>query len=192
LARRGADVVGVDISGALVDRARRREASEPLGIAYVHADITSHNALGGRQFDIAMCSFGLSDIDDLDAALTTVVGALTPHGRFVFSMLHPCFAGGAMVAGSWPTDGGYADEGRWTPTNTASTLRRQVGTTHRTLSTYLNALSTAGLHITQLAEPAPPDTWTSLHRDAARQPVFLVATCHRSAGVLTRPASAIT
>jgi 2-polyprenyl-3-methyl-5-hydroxy-6-metoxy-1,4-benzoquinol methylase len=41
LARRGARVTGLDLSGALLDRARAIEQQAPLGIAYVHKDVAS-------------------------------------------------------------------------------------------------------------------------------------------------------
>ena len=46
LARRGADVAGIDISGNLIRRAREIEQHEPLGISYVQADVA---APGPRQ-----------------------------------------------------------------------------------------------------------------------------------------------
>lgn len=146
---------------------------------YVHADITAPNVLPDRRFDLVVCSFGLTDIDDLDAALSSVIGALTPHGRFVFSMLHPCFAGGATVSGSWPTACRYLDEGRWVPKGAASSLRRQVGATHRTLSSYINALAHVGLRLDGMSEPSPPAEWIQQHADAAHLPAFLVAGCSR-------------
>ena len=135
LARRGAEVVGVDVSGNLLGKAREREREEPLGIRYVHADVAMAGILGNRQFDKVTCSFGLSDIDDLEGAIAAVSAALRPGGHFVFSILHPCFAGGQNVSGSWPTAGSYYDEGWWTAQDALSTLRRQVGANHRMLST---------------------------------------------------------
>ena len=113
LARRGARVVGVDISGRLLDKAAATERSSPLGVRYVRADVTAWAApaRGQAVFDAVVCSFGLSDIDDLDGALDTVSAVLRTGGRFVFSILHPCFAGGADVSGAWPTSGSYHDEG---------------------------------------------------------------------------------
>jgi hypothetical protein len=67
LARRGADVVGIDISGNLISKARQTEQDEPLGIRYIHADVTAPHVLGGGEFEAVACNFGLSDIDDLDA-----------------------------------------------------------------------------------------------------------------------------
>jgi SAM-dependent methyltransferase len=66
LARRGAQVVGLDLSGAMLDRARAIEAREGLEIRYVQGDAASPSVLEGEAFDTVVCSFGLSDIDDLD------------------------------------------------------------------------------------------------------------------------------
>ena len=102
---------------------------------------------------------GLSEIDDLDGVLATVVRCLRPGGRFVFSILHPCFPGAGDISGSWPSGGGYFDEGRWTAAGSRSTLRQQVGANHRMLSTYVVALARHGLNLDVLREPAPPAEW---------------------------------
>jgi SAM-dependent methyltransferase len=111
IARRGGRVVGVDLSEKLIDQARAIDANEPLGISYIKADAASPSILPGQAFGAVVSSFGLSDIDDLDGALATVARVLLPMGRFVFSILHPCFAGGKGVSGSWPATGSYYDEG---------------------------------------------------------------------------------
>jgi 2-polyprenyl-3-methyl-5-hydroxy-6-metoxy-1,4-benzoquinol methylase len=174
LARRGASVVGIDISGALISKARETEQNEPLGIGYIHDDVTTPGCLGNGGFDAAACNFGLSDIDDLDAAVTAISGALRPGGSFAFSTLHPCFAGGKDISGAWPAAGSYYDEGHWTAQDARSTLRRQVGANHRMLSTYVTTLRRHGLWLDQLAEPLPKPDWDPAH-DADRKPVFLVA-----------------
>jgi SAM-dependent methyltransferase len=174
-------VTGVDLSRALLDKASAQEIAEPLGIRYVLADAAEVPELDDEFFDVAICNFGLSDIDDLDGALATVRRALRVGGSFAFSILHPCFAGTATVAGSWPTDGRYYDEGFWIADGTYSTLRRQVGANHRTLSAYVNALARHGLLITAMNEPTPPAEWENDdRREAARLPVFLVVHCTRS------------
>jgi hypothetical protein len=146
----------------LIGKATEAEQNEPLGIRYIHADVTVQGALGEGGFDAATCNFGLSDIDDLDAAITAVSAALRAGGSFVFSTLHPCFAGGKDISGSWPAAGSYYDEGHWTAQDAHSTLRRQVGANHRMLSTYLGALLRHGLWLDQLAEPLPQPGWDPL------------------------------
>jgi len=179
LADRGADVVGVDLSAALIAKARAAEVTRPRGIQYLHADVTSGDWSGGRQFDAAACSFGLSDIDDLDGALAAVASAIGPGGCFVFSILHPCFAGGRDVASAWPANATYYDERWWRPDDAQSTLRRQVGANHRMLSTYLNALRRHGLHVDEVAEPPPDAGWAADRPDCHPQPLYLVARCTR-------------
>lgn len=174
LARRGAGVTGVDLSGNLLEKAREIEQSEPLGISYIHADIAELPVLTGRQFDSATCHFGLSDIDNLDGAISAVSTALRPGGSFVFAILHPCFLGASDISGSWPDSGSYYDEGHWTARGSHSTLRKQVGASHRMLSTYLNTLRCHDLWLDRVAEPAPEADWDQSHV-ADRQPVYLVA-----------------
>ena len=172
LARRGADVVGIDISGRLIGKAREIEQDERLGIRYVHADVTAPGALGDGGFDLVSCNFGLTDIDGLEDAIAAISAALRPRGKFVFSILHPCFGGGKDIAGSWPTAGSYYDEGRWIAQEARSTLRRQVGSQHRMLSTYLGTLRRYDLWLDQMAEPLPVAGWDPAH-DADRKPVHL-------------------
>ena len=174
LARRGADVVGVDISARLIAKARESEEDTPLGVRYIHADVTAPATLGPGEFDAASCNFGLSDIDDLNGAIAAVSRALRPGGRFAFSLLHPCFAGGKDIAGAWPAAGSYYDETWWAAQEARSTLRRQVGANHRMLSTYLNTLQSHGLWLHRVAEPPPAADWDPAH-DADRKPLYLVA-----------------
>jgi 2-polyprenyl-3-methyl-5-hydroxy-6-metoxy-1,4-benzoquinol methylase len=177
LARRGASVTGVDVSAALLQRARDAEATNPCGIEYVHADATSAGVLRGRAFDVVVCSYGLSDIDDLGTFLATVAGLLRPGGAFVFSILHPCFPGiPGLASPSWPP-GGYHDERWWQADGPASDLRGQVGSNHRTLSTYVNRLLAAGLALEALAEPHLDGELPGI----VPTPMFLASRCRKYA-----------
>ena len=174
LARRGASVVGIDVSSRLISAATEIERAEPFGVRYINADVAAPDVLGEAEFDAAACSFGLSDIDDLTGTCATVSQALRPGGCFVFSILHPCFGGGRDICGSWPDTGAYYDEGRWIAASARSTLRQRVGSQHRMLSTYLDTLRRHGLWLDQVTEPRPDPDWDPAH-EADRQPVYLVA-----------------
>jgi SAM-dependent methyltransferase len=182
LARRGARVVGADISQALLDRARAEELREPLGITYLRMDAASGSSLPGETFDAVACNHGLADITDLDGALATVARVLAPSGRFAFSILHPCFPGWDRDApSSWPREKGYQAEGWWLGRSPG--IRGKVGSSHRTLSTYLNSLVRHELAIEEVAEPGPGARMRA--RQLAAQPgagalpMFLVARCRR-------------
>jgi SAM-dependent methyltransferase len=154
LARRGATLTGMDISAALLAKARAYEVTEPLGIRYLHADVTAPGLLEGRQFDGVVCNYGLTDIDDLDGLLANIARWLRPGGWFVFSLLHPCFPGWDSDApSSWPPGQGYYQEGWWLAGNTG--YRGRVGSSHRMISTYLNSLIGHGLVLDRAVEPPP-------------------------------------
>ena len=155
LARRGADVLGVDVSAAMLSKAR---AAGPAGITYLRADVTGAPTWwDGRPFDGCTCELALMDIDDLAGALATVAAVLRPGGWFVASVMHPCFPGNGRGQSSWPPGGGYEREGWWTsPGHNPEGVRIRVGATHRKLSTILNALHDAGLEAERFAEPPAP------------------------------------
>lgn len=175
LAARGARVTGIDLSQALLAKAK---SAGPPSIHYRHADAAAAPELPDATFDAAVSNFGLSDIDNLDGALATIHRTLKPGAPFAFSILHPCFPGGATVSGAWPTNSTYYDERFWLADGPSSGLRRRVGANHRMLSTYLNALTHHGLRLTETAEPAPPAEWLDTdRRDAAAYPAFFIARC---------------
>ena len=176
LARRGASVVGIDISDGLLDKARAVEQREPFGITYLREDAARAGALQAEQFDGVVCNFGLSDIDDLDGALAMVDRLLSDGGWFVFSILHPCFPGwDADAPSSWPPDKGYYTEGWWLAENTG--FRGHVGANHRMLATYLNSLARHHPWLEQVVEPDPGDEWAARAPGRAPVPVYFVARC---------------
>jgi SAM-dependent methyltransferase len=155
LAGLGAEVTGVDISAAMLAKAR---AVGPAGIAYVRADVAREPAWwDGRPFDGCTCELALMDIDDLAGALSTVATVLRRGGWFVASVLHPCFPGSETGSSNWPPAEGYDREGWWTsPDHDPGGARIRVGATHRKLSTLLSALHDAGLEAEHFAEPPAP------------------------------------
>ena len=163
LARQGAHATGVDASPRLLAVATRRETESPLGIRYIKHDAADRHLLVGETFDTVVCSMALSDIDDLAGTLANVARLLRDRGRFVMSVLHPCFPGTERSRSSWPP-AGYYSEGWWLAEGHDG-YRGTVGAHHRTVSTYVNALVDHRLLIDRLAEPAI---------DEVAVPMFLV------------------
>lgn len=89
LLARGWDVVGIDGSGAMLERARRRAP----GAVFVQADARAFDAAavsGGAPFDAVVCAFDslnhLPDAASLTDTFRCVSRALRPGGRFVFDL----------------------------------------------------------------------------------------------------------
>jgi ubiquinone/menaquinone biosynthesis C-methylase UbiE len=186
LATRGAIIVGVDISSKLLTFARQDEANSPLGIRYVLDDAQTLGTLADATFDAVVCNMALMDIPDLEATCRAITRVLRPEGRLVFSITHPCFQ---TPHSGWieESDGtmsravrAYFAEGSWRSDNPEG-VRGRVGAYHRTLSTYVNALTDAGLVIEQLSEPRETgDIATQVPTYALEVPAVLVARCRRT------------
>ena len=181
LAQHGpAEVVGTDRSEAMVERARahgRPPGSSP--IAYVVDDAQTLASFADRSFDGATCQLGLMDIADLDAALAAVRRVLRPGGWFAFVIGHPCFlapdARPAHDEDGRPavTVTGYFDERFWRSSNPHGV--RRAGNHHRTLATYLNALSAAGLALEAVEEPTAEPLLVEQQPLYAEVPIFFAA-----------------
>ena len=91
MARRGArTTLGIDLSGAMIEQARKHEQSHPLGIEYQRGDATSL-ALGEARFDLVLAVFVFSymTIAEMERSFAEIRRVLADGGRFVFAVPHP-------------------------------------------------------------------------------------------------------
>ncbi len=92
-ARRGAAVVGVDLSGEAIGLARR--LADKVGLSgratFVEADVyDAPRHLGGRRFDVVFVSWGAIEwLPDLERWARICADHLAPGGRFYMAELHP-------------------------------------------------------------------------------------------------------
>lgn len=182
LAERAASVIGIDRSIRLLEIARRYEREDPRGVSYLYGDARCLDAVRDASFDGVTCNLALMDIPDLDRTLQTVSRLLRPGGWFVFSIVHPCFQ---TPRSGWTIgeDGrtvravsGYFDEGFWRSDNPDG-VRGKVGAHHRTLSTYLNGLASAGLALEKVVEPAEVGPSRESHPVDQEVPRLFLARC---------------
>lgn len=164
LAAKDAIVTGVDISVELLKRAREQTPKD-LAVTYLHGDAQRLEPLATSPFDLVVINMALMDIPDHKSAFEHCHRILKSAGRFVFSVLHPCFespfdpdnppvevdAAGNFLAVRISR---YLTEGHWT--SGGDGVRGRVGAYHRTLSTYLNDLLSTGFQLEALYEPVLP------------------------------------
>jgi 2-polyprenyl-3-methyl-5-hydroxy-6-metoxy-1,4-benzoquinol methylase len=100
LAKMGAQVTAFDFAAEMIAFARKRSL-EPAGqIEYHVLDATDEAALlalGPGRFDGAICNMALFDMAEIQPLLHALIRLLRPGGRFVFSVLHPCFNSARMA-----------------------------------------------------------------------------------------------
>ena len=93
MAELGADVVAFDQCASFIERAYARTKS---GISVEYHVVNAMEArnvesLGVNRFDKAVCTMALMDMAEIGPILRSVKRMLKPSGRFVFSVMHPCF-----------------------------------------------------------------------------------------------------
>ncbi len=91
LARRGFEVVGIDLAGSMLDQARRMSSKENLSIQWVRADMRDFHV--GRKFNqVIVPSQSISRMlarQDLEQCLSCVKAHLEPRGRFIIELYNP-------------------------------------------------------------------------------------------------------
>jgi len=169
----GAKVVAFDFAAEMIAYALERTTQHTERIEYLVLDATDQAALlalGEGQFDAAICNMALFDMAEIEPLMRALAQLLRPGGRFVFSVLHPCFnsAHMALVAEVEDREGDvvtvYSAKifSYITPTVThAAAMREQPKPQlifHRPLEMLLGTCLDAGFVLDGLEERAfPPD-----------------------------------
>jgi len=86
-----AEVVGIELSEAMVAAATAAEQRAPLGIRYDQGDATDLSRFGDASFDLALAMFLFNylGVDDTRRAMKEIARVLRPGGRFVLAVPHP-------------------------------------------------------------------------------------------------------
>ena len=167
LAELGARVVAFDFSERFIARARRR--TEPGAAVDYHvidaAEPGRVAALGAARFDGAVATMCLMDMAMIEPLLAALGEVLKPGGRFVFTVMHPCFqppqtpkfAESIDAGGQWQVACGvkvsrYRTPAAWEGIGICGQPRRQCYF-HRPLAVLLGAGFRAGFVVDGLEEP---------------------------------------
>jgi SAM-dependent methyltransferase len=151
LAMRGVAATGVDVSDALIDRARELGGGTFAVASYDALESDPHVASG--PWSGIICNFSLlgEPVQPLLRALGT---RLAPDGCLLVQSVHPWSARGNRP---------YRDEWRTeTFDSFAVAFPEPMPWFFRTLSSWLRAFAQSGLRVTQIDEPVHPDTGAPL------------------------------
>ena len=150
-----AEVLGVDLSEKMLDRARA--LTRDAGIRYLRGDL-EQLSVESQAYDLVYSQLALHYLPDLTALFAKLWQGLKPGGWFVFTTEHPIYTCPARQG--WLTDdegqrswavNGYQNEGR----RVSNWLADGVIKYHRTLGTTLNALMAAGFTLRHVEEWGP-------------------------------------
>ena len=147
-------VCGLDISEGMIAAAKLQEAQQPWGIDYEVGCATNLQQFGDRTFDLVVAAFLFNYLTTAQTqqCIAEIARVLSPGGRFVFSVPHPCFP--YMREAAYPfyfeVEGrGYFSKRDWQFPGriwkrNGSWLNVQL--IHKTLEDYFDALKNAGFN----------------------------------------------
>ena len=179
-----ASVVGVDVSARMLDAANVGGVNPDTDtrLRYVRASLDLWTA-PPESADVIVSILALHYLPDVGIVYQNVANALAPGGVFVFCVEHPVVTAQKSHEG-WirGTDGAkrcwgiddYFDE----IDRNSEWFVPGVRTYHRTLATYLNGITAAGLRLQSIVEPCPDSATRAAHppfADQHRRPLFLLA-----------------
>jgi ubiquinone/menaquinone biosynthesis C-methylase UbiE len=178
------EIIGVDVSAALLERAKARAPSAHL--SYRLDDAQTLSSIGDGALDVVASQMALMDVPDHRALFAAARRVLKRGGVFVFSTLHPCFKARPFHVREAPEnlldESGapigvvirrYASEGHFN--SGGDGVRGRMGSYHRMLSTYVNDLIAAGFAIERLEEPLDGPAHGALF---AEVPMTLIVAAH--------------
>jgi SAM-dependent methyltransferase len=174
--RLGITAIGIDPTEAQIAEAQRR--GHATGFAKAGA---AKLPFADASFDAVVACLVFEHIEDVDDAIAEVARVLEPRGRFLFFLNHPLL----QTPNSGWIDDTILEEQYWrigpylTEDLSIEEVEKDVFIPfiHRPLSRYVNALSTNGLLITHMEEPAPPPGFlerAAEYQEAASIPRLLV------------------
>jgi 2-polyprenyl-3-methyl-5-hydroxy-6-metoxy-1,4-benzoquinol methylase len=164
LAKKGARVTGIDLSGKLIEIAMRYEEKNPLGIRYEQANLANLARFPSAYYDMVISVYVLCDVRDCREAVSEIARVLKPGGRFIFLIEHPCFS---WHTGGWervPADSERTEDCLYFKVDDyfkRGTLESQWGGLpvllgfHRPLSDYFYFLQENRFLVRNLIEPRP-------------------------------------
>ena len=130
LGERGANAIGMDLSRAMLERAR--ETTTRIARADLRA-----LPFDARSFDLVVCGLALGDLAEIELALTEIARVLRPGGRVIYSVVHP--AGG---------------EAGWSRTFESGGKQWAIDSFWHSADRHREACASAGLVIEEWREPA--------------------------------------
>ena len=173
-----AEVLGLDLSSKMLEIARQKSQGYQK-IDYYECAIEDFD-FPASSWDVVFSSLAIHYLESFEKLAKNVYRTLSDKGEFLFSVEHPVFT--AEGSQDWiykengeilcfPVDR-YFYEGK----RTAHFLGENVTKYHRTLTTYLRQLLSAGFEIEDFAEPEPPQSMRNVPgmKEEMRRPMMLI------------------
>ena len=170
-------MLATDISSRMLERAMEINSNSAIEYRRIAMEDLE---LPDSSLDVVISSLAFHYISDFPSIARKIHQWLRPGGAFVFSAEHPVFTAEGSQDWCYDEEGrikhfpvdNYFYEGR----RDAVFLGQHVVKYHRTLTTYVRSLLSAGFRILDIAEPQPPESMMELDgmKDEMRRPMMII------------------
>lgn len=197
----GAEVMGVDAAGELIEAARRRG---PASIRYQVVDARELSGVPADTFDVAACVLAIQNIHPIQGVFSAVSRVLKDRGRLVLVMMHPCFRGPKETGWGWDeaqkvqyrrVDRYLVPRKSPIVTHPGKSPGEYTWSFHRPIESYVKSMRNAGLMVDAMEEWPGHKVSTSGPRAAAENlarkeiPMFLAIRGIKVAGAASESLS---
>lgn len=199
LAKKGARVVGVDISKRFIEIAKQRDSENPLGITYYSGTLRNLAMFKKEVFDVVVSNLALMDVLDQEKAIMEISRVLKRNGRLIFSIMHPCFSSSPVHG--WvrvPQDSQRKEDWLYWRVDRYFDRSMQIWryrdwpptySFHHPLSDYISMLVRNGFIITDFEEPVPSrramkEHYREFGNECDRIPWFLVIGARKAGRIM--------
>jgi SAM-dependent methyltransferase len=156
LLKRGGKVTGIDLSGKMVEAARRRVATAE----FLQHDLSQKLLFADGTFDLIISSLTLHYLKDWDSIFAEFARVLKPKGQLIFSIHHPF-----MDFYDYPEITNYFSTSQITETWTKPEVTIDVTFYRRPLEDVINVV-TKHLTLTKMVEMKPADSMLKVRPEA--------------------------
>lgn len=146
--RKASELWGLDISKDQIDKAKQHLSANNLTATLICSPMELECGVPRNYFDFVYSVYGIGWSTDLDITFKQVSTYLKRDGIFIFSWSHPIHKCVALEDDELVFKKNYSDESWYSVSLEGSTF----SLADRKMSTYINALTKAGLYIEELIE----------------------------------------
>ena len=173
LAKKGSNVMAVDISGKMIETAKNKN-NHP-NIVY-KCDSMEDFTFKDESFDLVLSTLALHYVKNIDSVIKKIYSLLKPYGELVFSVEHPATRASRKV--SWI----YEDGKKYWPISDYFIRGKRkekwivddVVKYHRTISDYFYLLKNNGFTISDILESEPLGKAKELCPNSIHRPAFMI------------------
>ncbi|MHA2358582.1 MAG: class I SAM-dependent methyltransferase, partial [Candidatus Heimdallarchaeaceae archaeon] len=191
LAKKGAQVTGVDHSKYFIKFCNQKEEETQLGCQFVQSSLADLSSFESKSFDLVVSNIVFIDVLEYKKAFKEISRILKKDGRFIWSNTHPVFGRTGVVDPKLPFDSKRNEERLFKIVDryfdSGGILMswgdlEPVWQISRTLTEYSKALKDAGFVISEIVEPKPTIEQIQKHPkflafDADRFSQFIIYEC---------------